>query len=209
AQSDPEEKLGAWYSVFSNHRLADNWSIYNETNLNLYEIDSDLDQFWVITGLRRYFKNNITASVSYSYFYTDPNYDEGNDDELFGENRIFEQLAFNHTYGKIKLQHRYRLEHRIFDSKVSKVVTNRFRYRLAFIVPLNQKWFLQLADEVFINFNKNTFNQNRLIGNLGYKITPQLDFRAGYMKLHTSNRKFDRLLFTVNFSTDWRKPTEN
>lgn len=209
AQDNPEKKLGTWYSVFSNHRISENWNIWNETNLNLYESTSDLDQFWFLTGLQRYLKNNMTASLGYGFFYTDPNYDEGTNDELFVENRIFEQFAFNRAYGKVKVQHRYRLEHRIFDRDVNKVVVHRFRYRLAFTVPLTDKWFIQAFDEVFLNINKNTFNQNRLVGNLGYKIATNLDVRVGYMKLHTPNRKFDRLLLTVNFKTDWRSASEN
>tara|TARA_R100000935_G_scaffold55682_2_gene85929 strand:- start:17945 stop:18631 length:687 start_codon:yes stop_codon:yes gene_type:complete len=207
AQQNPEEKLGAWYSVFSNHKISKKWKIYNEINLNLYETTSDLDQFWVITGLQRSFKKGVTASLGYGYFYTDPTYDIGTSDELFGENRIFEQFAFNQEYGKLKMQHRYRMEHRIFDPEVNNVVIHRFRYRLAIVYPFIEKWFIQAFDEVFLNFNKNTFNQNRLVCNLGYKILPNMDFRLGYMKLHTATNKFDRLLMTINFSLDWT-PTE-
>lgn len=209
AQDDPEKKLGVWYSVFSNHRLSENWNIWNETNLNLYESTSDLDQFWCLTGLQHFLKNGMTASLGYGFFYTDPNYDQGTNDELFAENRIFEQFAFNRSYGKVKVQHRYRLEHRIFDRDVNKVVVHRFRYRLALSYPFSEKWFVQVFDEVFLNINKNTFNQNRLVGNVGYKIATNFDIRVGYMKLHTPNRKFDRALLTINFKTDWRSDESN
>jgi len=70
---------------------------------------------------------------------------------------------------------------------------------------LDDKWFLNVYDEVFINLQEPIFGQNRLYGAIGYTIKDNFSIQLGYLKNHFTGRNFDRLQLGVIYNTDFRK----
>ncbi|MBK7681094.1 MAG: DUF2490 domain-containing protein [Bacteroidetes bacterium] len=108
------------------------------------------------------------------------------------ENRLFQQLLFGNQFGRISINHRYRLEQRYF--KVQDIL--RFRYSLNLQCPLNKKEivpgavYLSLSNEIFINNKTPNFDRFRNIGEIGYFISPSFRVESGllWQILEKSNR---------------------
>jgi hypothetical protein len=208
AQDTGEGHLGAWYIFTGTHTLSNEFSIYTELQCNLYEVTSNFEQFWAITALNYRIADNAEAGIGYGYFNADFSFIDTPGEENTIENRLFEQFSHSTKLGKFTLQNRYRLEHRFIDKPLQSVTEHRMRGRLLITYPLNDRWFLQGFDEVFINLHEPIFNQNRLTGTLGYKCSQNIKIQAGYMKIHFTGRSYDRLQLIVNINTDLRKKSE-
>jgi len=207
AQSTGESELGSWAILNGTHKLSAKTAVYTEFQYNTFEVLTNLDQAWAIGILQHQISEDITLGVGYGYFYTDSTFEDLVEENNFSENRILEEIAFKHNYKKLNLQHRYRLEHRFFERKINKTVVNRFRYRLKLKYPIGKQWFLQAFNELFINFNDQIFNQNRLFGALGYNINDHIAIQAGYMKIHFTGLNYDRLQLVVTINTDFSNNT--
>jgi hypothetical protein len=125
------------------------------------------------------------------------------------ENRIWEQLIYNHKVKNFFISQRFRLEQR-FISKIivsnneleanGVVYANRFRYFNRNILPIRKVdafkkgIFVALQNEVFINIgntanvNGEFFDQNRLYIATGYRIHPKADIEIGYMNQYVNGR---------------------
>ncbi|PKA83878.1 uncharacterized protein DUF2490 [Ulvibacter sp. MAR_2010_11] len=205
AQDSGEGHLGAWYILTGTHTLSDKLSMYTEIQCNLYEVTSNFEQFWALTSLDYHFLENAQASIGYGYFNGDSSFTDTQEEENTRENRVFEQFTHTGKLGKFTLQNRYRLEHRFIEKPLQSLTEHRIRGRLQITYPINDNWFLQGFDEVFINLQEPIFNQNRLTGTLGYKCSQNIKIQVGYMKIHFTGRSYDRLQLVLNINTDLRK----
>ena len=123
--------------------------------------------------------------VGYGYIITFPYGDFPAGPHRVPEHRIFEQILWTESIGRVSINHRLRLEQRMLakvDQKIDDYAVkdwtylNRVRYQLRATVPLNhakmqdKTWYITAFDELFIGFgsnvNQNIFDQNR-IGLLG------------------------------------------
>ncbi len=136
------------------------------------------------------------------------------------EDRIFQQVALNSSYGKIKIAQRFRFEER-FKTKLDKSSSyaNRFRYRINFDFNLvrlsNGKHLLgKISEEMRIRFgsglNKPEFDQNNFSALLGYKLFDNSKLYFGYgrdfYKSGKSDYWGDHLLHVVvNYNFDFSK----
>lgn len=111
----------------------------------------------------------------------------------FPEHRIFEQAVIKQNINKLSVTNRFRIEQR-WLGKIkagtnreieSWTFLNRFRYLLKIQYPLSKKLYAWLGDEVFIGAGRNMgltiFDQNRIHGNLGYKLNKHVNFEMGYI----------------------------
>lgn len=118
------------------------------------------------------------------------------------DNRIWQQLVVNKTYGNSTLQHRLRLEERMLGTlttdgeqilKNNPKLNARFRYFTRWIKPFSTKSKFQKGlygaaqNEFFFNTigaqyaNNKIFDQSRTFAGLGYRITKEIDVEFGYM----------------------------
>ncbi|WP_034258682.1 DUF2490 domain-containing protein [Altibacter lentus] len=205
AQNTGENTLGAWYVYFGTNTLSDKLSFHSELQYNVYEVTSHLEQFWAITALNYAVAQNAQASLGYGYFNGDPTFEDTPLEKNTWENRIFEQFTHSTRIGKFGLQNRYRIEHRFIELPAQSITRHRVRGRLQVNYPLTEKWFLIAFDEIFLDLREPVFNQNRLFGALGRRITQDIAIQVGYMKLHLPGRAYDRLQLVLNINTDLRK----
>ena len=202
-QETGEDKFGTWLTYFGNHRVAENWSVFTELQLNHYQFLNNYNQFWTFLGLNYRIDERSSVSGGYSYFNTDPSFMEIPGEERVQEHRTYEQFATRSSLGKFNLFHRYRLEQRFFNGNPT--VKHRMRYRILLTHPIKGALFAQAFEEVFINFQQPTFDQNRIFLGLGYRFSRNMNLRAGYLKVHFTNTKYDRLQVFLNINTDLRK----
>ena len=205
SQETGEDEWGAWYMYFGTNTVSDKLSLHTEAQFRFYEITSTFNQLLLRTGLNYHINDNAIATFGYGYISTDGTFEDIPNEENSKEHRIFQQFILKNKVGKFKFEHRYRLEQRFISTQVDDFTEHRARYRLQLTYPLNDRWFLNAYDEVFINLQEPVFGQNRLYGAIGYNVKSNLSIQFGYLKNHFTGINFDRLQLGVFFNTDLRK----
>ncbi len=115
------------------------------------------------------------------------------------EFRIWEQFVLTNNIGRVKLEHRYRVEQR-FTSNLG--YRNRFRYRINALVPFNNKeiksktWYASLFNEVFLANDGPYFEQNRVFYGLGYQVNNKMTVLIGIL-----NRFDQSISHTTSFKS--------
>ncbi|MHA7057679.1 DUF2490 domain-containing protein [Aquimarina sp. M1] len=205
AQETGEDEWGAWYMYFGTNQITDKLSIHSEAQIRFYEVAGTFNQLLLRTGLNYHLNEKAIVTAGYAYINTDGTFEDIPNEENSEEHRIFQQFILKNEVGKIKFEHRYRLEQRFISTQSDDVTEHRARYRLQLTYPFNDQWFLNFYDEVFINLQEPIFGQNRLYGAIGYNVKSNLSLQLGYLKNHFSGINFDRLQLGVFFNTDFRK----
>jgi hypothetical protein len=106
------------------------------------------------------------------------------DSPVVHEFRVWEQLTLNNKLGRVKIDHRYRVEQRY----ISKDEINRFRYRLNVAVPINNKdvtnntLYAVANDEIFFTNTAPYFQRNRLYGGAGFTFNKYCAVQVGLMR---------------------------
>lgn len=124
------------------------------------------------------------------------------------ERNIWEQVSLDQKLGKVRIQHRYRLEHRWrarlqagFNGTYQLdgfTYSNRFRYRLSFKQQLTQNWSFHLFDELWIRDQKGlkkiSFDRNWWSFGAIYQIHKVLLLEAAYLNQYIQNNpeRFER-----------------
>ena len=180
-----DSETGNWIIYIGSKKINDKWNWHHEVQYRNYNFIGDLEQLLLRTG----FGVNLTPGnnnllLGYGYILSE-NYIAGTDDKLsIGEHRIFQQFITKQNFGRVSIQHRYRIEERWVENSDFKW---RFRYFLALNIALNNKelvadtWYLSLYDEVFLNGQNAVFDRNRMYAALGYRVSPQLKVELGFM----------------------------
>ncbi|KPM33133.1 Hypothetical protein I595_35 [Croceitalea dokdonensis DOKDO 023] len=214
AQNPAEEENGIWYMYFGMNRISDKLSIHTEAQFRYYETSANFNQLLLRTGLNYHINPNAIATMGYAYIDTDPTFGEfdvmANDilvrNNTLLEHRIFEQFILTDKVGEFLFEHRYRLEQRFFENRDfnTKETQHRARYRLQVMLPLTDTFFMNFYNEVFLNLQGNTFDQNRLYGALGVRITENSSLQLGYLKNHFADRVVDRFQIGLFYNPDLR-----
>ncbi|WP_378172020.1 DUF2490 domain-containing protein [Aquimarina sp. SS2-1] len=205
SQETGENEWGAWYMYFGTNQITDQLSIHSEAQFRFYEIADTFNQLLLRTGLNYHLNENAIATVGYAYINTDGTFEDVPGEENSEEHRIFQQFILKNKVGKVKFEHRYRLEQRFISTQGDNFTEHRARYRLQLTYPFNDKWFLNVYNEVFINLQEPIFGQNRLYGAVGYNVKSNFSIQLGYLKNHFTGINFDRLQLGIFYNTDFRK----
>jgi hypothetical protein len=210
AQQTGEDELGAWYMYFGMNRVSERWSLHTEAQWRLYQWDRNFNQLLLRTGVNYHIDQNAIATLGYAYIDTDPTFEDippqegGFAGNQISENRLFEQFILLDQVWEFRLEHRYRFEQRFINFDGETDTRHRARYRLQVTLPLTNTFFINIYDEIFLNLQDQVFDQNRLYGALGVRITENSSLQVGYLKNHFSNTNFDRLQFALFYNPDLR-----
>jgi hypothetical protein len=99
------------------------------------------------------------------------------------EFRVWFEMMFKHSYGRLYFDHRARIERRFTYSGNS----SRFRYRLAINVPVTKPRlsdntiFFATSNELFFGQGHPTYEKNRFFIGAGYKLNDNFTFQLGNM----------------------------
>ncbi|PCJ80021.1 MAG: hypothetical protein COA57_15145 [Flavobacteriales bacterium] len=202
-----ENETGNWLMYFGMNKVSDKFSVHTEVQYRNHTLAPvNIEQLLLRTGLNYHFSDKAFATAGYGYigghqFESEQTHPESE------EHRIWQQFILTNNIGKVKFEHRYRVEQRWVNSDYR----NRFRYRLMLFVPLNKPKiekgavFIGLYDEVFLNVKKTFFDRNRLYGAFGYQFNQNAGFQVGL--LHQRVNDFGKLYmqFALVFNPDLRK----
>lgn len=185
AMQAQDSETGNWWIYIGSKKINDKWNWHHEVQYRNYNFIGDLEQLLLRTG----FGVNLTPGnnnllLGYGYILSE-NYVPGTDEKLsIGEHRIFQQFITKQSFGRVAIQHRYRVEERWVEDSDFKW---RFRYFLALNIALSNPemmpdtWYLSLYNEIFLNGQNAVFDRNRIYAALGYRVSPQLKVEMGFM----------------------------
>lgn len=201
-----QTETGNWLMYSGMNKLSDKFSLHTEIQYRNHTlIPNNTEQLLLRTGLNYHFSDIAFVSAGYAYI---PSYVFESEQKApeTEEHRIWQQFIITNKIGRVKFEHRYRIEQRW----VNRNYKNRFRYRLMLFIPLNKSkieektWFLGFYDEVFINAKKTFFDRNRLYGALGYQFTKKTSLQLGMLRQQVSNFGKWYLQMGVVINTDLR-----
>lgn len=207
------ENPTAWFALFGDVEVARNWFVDYEAQVRREGPVQHWQQFLPRLSIRHRFHPNaqlswgVTTPETWPYGKTPVAY-------RFPERRMWEQLLLTHSAGRVALSHRYRLEQRWLGRVVEEdgeervanwVRSNRIRYRVAGIIPLRGaslevgEPYANLNGELFLNWGANVaanvFDQYRLNGMLGLRLSKGVRLEAGYLEqlvLRPNGRQLER-----------------
>lgn len=198
-----------WFSITSNIKMTKRLTIMVEGQFR-YADDFDQQQYQARTALDVKINDHFSF-VPLAYVYT-WNYKYGKQPAAFenNEHRIWQQVFYNHSVKRLKVDHRLRLEERFIqqhhlttDGAVVDdgyvVNQTRLRYRLMARLPLNKSTiepgtvFVSVYDEIFYSWGEQVTyerpDQNRIFVGAGYQFDKKLTLQGGclYQLLVKSN----------------------
>ena len=202
-----EYETGNWLMYFGTTRFSDKFSLHSELQYRDHTIAPiNIEQLLLRAGLNFHFSDQALVTIGYGYIEGHVFESEQRDAESV-EYRIWQQFMLIDNLGRVKFEHRYRIEQRWINN----TYRNRFRYRLMLFVPLNKPQiekgtlFIGLYDEVFVNGEKSFFDRNRLYGSLGYQVHKSIGIQIGI--LHQRLGDFGKIYaqLAIIFNADLRK----
>ena len=202
-----QSEIGNWIMYFGMNKVSDKLSIHSEIQYRNYTVVPDnIEQLLLRIGLNFHFSDKAFVSAGYAYI-SSYEYDSQQKSPEVEENRIWEQFILKNNVGRVKFEHRYRIEQRW----VNQDYKNRLRYRLMLFIPINKpiiekgSIFFGLYDEIFINTNDPFFDRNRLYGALGYQFNKPTSLQVGMMHQQSNTYGKWYLQFALVFNPDLRK----
>ena len=202
-----QDGTGNWLMYFGTNKVSDKFSIHTEVQYRNHSITpNNIEQLLLRTGLNYHFSKKASVTAGYGYITSYLNESENNGPDI-REHRIWEQFILTNRVGRVKFEHRYRIEQRFIED----YYRDRFRYRLMLFIPLNNNelikntWFIGLYDEIFIKTENKFFDRNRLYGALGYIFNKDLSVQAGmlHQQLQLTGKWYFQ--FALVFNTDLRR----
>ena len=174
---------------FGSNRLNDTWSIHTEVQYRNHEVvPNTVEQLLLRTGVNYHFKPNAFATLGYGHI-TSHSYLDEIDQASSAEHRVWQQLITTQKLGRVKLEHRYRIEQRWISTLAGEsFYKDRLRYRLMAFVPINKPTldpgalFLGAYDEIFLDTRGSFFDRNRLYAALGYQFSKSTSVQVGAMR---------------------------
>lgn len=192
---------GNWFVYFGNQKINKRLNWHNEVQYRNFNFAGDLEQLLIRTGLGYDLsENNNNILLGYGYIHSEP-YIAGTEDKLkTDEHRIFQQFITKQQFGRVNIQHRYRVEERFLKGDFKM----RLRYSLSLNIPINKKVmekntiYASAYNEIFINTKQNQFDRDRIYGGIGYCFSKNIKVEAGFMSQmlpNNSRAQFQIMVF--------------
>ncbi len=208
-----EDKLGNWLIFNSTIRFSDHWSVFTEGQVRLWNVAWNLNELLARATVHYNFTPNVMVGLGYVRADSWPFDDDANGGGRERiENRLYEQFAVRHAWGRALFEHRFRLEQRWLTQDDETGYSNRARYRLQVTTPLNRPtmeagaFFINVYDEIFINFvDVRAFDQNRFYVAGGFQFTALSNLQLGLLWQARTQADFFRLQVFYTHNFDLRK----
>jgi hypothetical protein len=174
--------LGTWNVLSGKMTFNKRWNAFAEAQIRSQQFVHDFNYYEYKGGVGYNFKANVSVLLAMGHYKTfQPTGDFIN--PAVTEFRIWQQFTLNNNIGRLKLEHRYRIEQRFISSGYR----NRFRYRLNALFPFGRKvienktWYASVSNEVFLANEDPYFEQNRIFGGLGYQFNDHVNMLTGFI----------------------------
>jgi len=185
----------SWFSINTLSRLSNRWGVMADFHLvRRNNFISDPRFYFARLGVNYWLKDNISLSLAYGRMWVAPTMEGWR--TYAKENRVHEQFQFISKPGKLTVVQRLRNEQRWQQKMVNDEPSGKLRFtdRVRYLASVNIPLFknknlpsLALADELMLQFGKevvyNTFDQNRMFIGVKQRISSDLSFDIGYMRV--------------------------
>lgn len=204
--------LGSWNILNLKYNYTDNLSFFGEAQLRSLKYYSNFHYYEYKGGIDYKVHKNVKLTLGAGSYQT---YKEGGDFVLPKNNdefRLWPQLIFSQSIGKLKIEQRYRAEFRF----TSNGYRNRFRYRLGVSYPFGKEkneytpFQINVSNELFFTNKEPYFERNRLLFAFNYKPLKSTTLQVGYLHQfdYKINDETGRDFFVIGFYYDiFRKST--
>ncbi|MGM9511425.1 DUF2490 domain-containing protein [Larkinella sp. GY13] len=200
-----------WFVYTGDHKLSEKWSLHTEYQWRRIQYVRTWQQSLARLGVNYKLTDKVQLGGGYTHFVTFPYGDHPVADQGVPtpEHRLYQDIQVDDTVGRLLLSHRFRFEER-WLSQIAETGSrrisgwnyeNRVRYQIAVELPLqgvtidDNEFYLTFFDELFISFGKNAgvniFNQNRILGGLGYQFWDHFKLELGYLNQITQHAETD------------------
>lgn len=175
--------LGSWNILNFKYNHTDKLSFFGEAQLRSLKFYSSFHYYEYKVGIIYNAYKNVNLTLGAGSYQT---YKEGGDFILPKNNdefRLWPQLLFFQSIGKLKIEQRYRAEFRF----TSNGYRNRFRYRLGASYPFGKEkneykpFQISVSDEIFFTYNEPYFERNRVLFAFNYKPSKTATLQLGYL----------------------------
>ena len=190
-----ETREQTWFGYFNQTRFTKRSGIWLDLHLRLTNDFVKQKNLSIIrAGYTYYISDQVRVTAGYAYV-TQYGLADGEPD--VPEHRPWQQIQWFEKKNGFNLMQWFRIDERFRTQVIGGELTDnynfnwRFRYNIAFTIPLRGKVVqaktpcLFFNDEILINAGKeivnNYFDQNRLFLGLGYQFTAHLNAQLGYM----------------------------
>ncbi|MCU0450392.1 MAG: DUF2490 domain-containing protein [Bernardetiaceae bacterium] len=178
-----DQGLGTWNILNLRYQLALRWTLSGEAQLRSLGFYHNFHYYEAKAALGYKVTDQLSVLVGGGTYQT---YREGGsfvEPKVNDEFRLWSQVNLQNSWGRLRIEHRYRWENRW----TLRGYRNRFRYRLQGLLPLNQPkvlprtLYLLAWNELFFTDVPTYFERNRVFGGLGYEVSPRLALQAGWL----------------------------
>lgn len=186
-----------WFQYYNTIQIGNHWAIQSDMGIRFSDELSDLSQTLVRSGLEYQWNNNLRATAGFAFLTF---HSEGVRTRV--EYRPYQEIDLSETYGRVKTQHRLRIEERFFsytdESGIQSMFNFRYRYRFQAILPLisldnEKKLVFVVGDEILINSGKeivyNIFDSNRILIGPALHLSPHFDISILYNHLFAQKNR--------------------
>lgn len=198
--------LGSWNILNVKYNYTNNLSFFGEAQLRSLKYYSDFHYYEYKGGINYKVHKNVKLTLGAGSYQT---YKEGGDFVLPKNNdefRLWPQLIFSQSIGKLKIEQRYRAEFRF----TSNGYRNRFRYRLGVSYPFGKEkneftpFQINVSNELFFTNKEPYFERNRLLFAFNYKPLKSTTLQIGYLYQfdYKINDETGREFFVIGFYYD-------
>lgn len=184
-----------WFSTTITPAISKKVSGHLEYQWRRDNFVKDWQQSLLRIGFNVKLHKQVTVHAGYAWIETYPygTYSLSAIPKRFPEHRVYEQVVVTSSVGKTNLSHRLRLEQRWLgrftsmssDKPDETIFLNRFRYMPRLDIPVDEKIYASVYNEIFLGFgknvNENVFDQNRVGLIAGYKASSNFKIEAGYI----------------------------
>lgn len=204
-----------WIFVSHTQKLNSKWDLLFDAQVRTDEKVGSINTLLLRSALNY----NLGTKSSFALGYASKNdwEQEDNGNRFQPEHRLYQQYIFETEFGKVEFTGRARFEQRFIRSEDEFLFSQRSRAFVACQVPVFAKKdfqkgiYLNFQDEIFLNvshkhhINNSFFDQNRILGSLGYRWSDKIDTEVGYMWWYQRENEGDvssnviQLMITSNF----------
>ncbi len=190
--------VGSWNVLTVNlpGSLEHRWGAYMEAQNRNYSIANRFYYYEAKGGVSYNLDKNNIALLGIGRYVT-YDFEDIDDGPTLQEFRFWQQFVSNQYLGRVRFEHRYRVEQRWFNTGYR----NRFRYRFSTIIPVNKHkvepgaLYGLLYDEVFFNNKAPNFERNRVAAFLGFQFSKAFAIQTGVLNQFnitstSTNRKY-------------------
>jgi hypothetical protein len=197
-----------WNTLQLPVQLSTKWQLHNDFSYRTIGTSGSAYQYTFRTGVRRFINDKWNVATGLAFFFTRVSFDKTNH-EFGREFRLWQEVVKeNKLNKKLSLFSRFRTEERFFaaTSAKEKNFALRFRYRMAVVQTVSDKWKIQLANEYMRQLagGEFAFQQNRLGATAIWSVNSTTQLQAGYIwsKLATVTQHFITCTFTKTIVTN-------